>query len=116
MLIRKDKQFLLNFSAALGVGLTMISTIRDTNKACKQVTDDMALVEKIKKTWKCYIPSGIIATSTILCIIYSDKVTMNEKIALLNALTSAQDNYKSLRSSIDESCDEKTKEEIMKKQ
>ena len=77
--IRKDKQFALNFAAVLGVGLTLASAIRDTTKACKLTTDDMTTTEKIKKTWKCYIPSGIIATSTILCIIYSDQVTMNEK-------------------------------------
>jgi hypothetical protein len=114
-LIRKDKQFLLNFTAVLGVGLTMVSTIRDTTKACKLVTEDMTLKEKIKKTWKCYIPSGVIATSTMLCIIYSDKVSMNEKIALINTLTTIQGNYRDLRTAVDETCDPKTKEEILKR-
>ena len=114
MLIRKDKQFILNFTAALGVGLTMISAIRDTNNANKLITDDMTTKEKIKKSWKCYIPSGIIATSTILCIIYSDKVAMNEKISLINALTTVQGNYRDLRTAVDDTCDKETKEEILK--
>jgi len=112
-LIRKDKQFLLNFAAVTGVCLTMVSTIKDTTKACKLITDDMALKEKIKKTWKCYIPSGIIALSTILCIIYSDQVSMNEKIALLNTLTTVQNKYKLLHESVDENCDEETKTKIL---
>lgn len=95
-LIRKDKQFLLNFTSVVGVGLTMFTAIRDTKKACKLVTDDMTKLEKLKKTWKCYIPSGLVMTSTIVCIIYSDKVSMNEKIALLNTLVTVQDNYKNL--------------------
>lgn len=114
MLIRKDKQFILNFTAALGVGLTMITAIRDTNKANKLVNDDMTKLEKFKKTWKCYIPSGLIATSTILCIIYSDKVTMNEKISLINALTTVQGNYKDLRTAVDDTFDKESKEEILK--
>ena len=113
-LIRKDKQFLLNFASVVGVGLTMFAAIRDTKKACRLVDDDMTTLEKFKKTWKCYIPSTFIATSTVLCIIYSDKVSMNEKIALLNTLTVVQDNYKNLRTAVDRTCDPKTKEEIMK--
>lgn len=114
-IIRKDKQFLLNFTAVLGVGLTMFTAIKDTTKACKLTTDDMTTKEKIKKTWKCYIPSGLIATSTIMCIIYSDKVTMNEKIALLNTLRTVQDNYRDLRSAVDTTCDTETREQILKK-
>jgi hypothetical protein len=113
-MIRKDKQFLLNFASVMGVGLTMASAIRDTTKACKLIDDDMTLSEKIKKTWKCYIPSSLIATSTILCIIYSDKVSMNEKIALLNTLTTVQDHYRTLRESVDDTCNAETKEEVMK--
>lgn len=113
-MIRKDKQFILNFLSVIGVGITMATTIKDTTKACKLVDEDMTLREKIKRTWKCYIPSCIIATSTILCIIYSDKVTMNEKIALFNALSTAQNNYKNIRENINEVCDEQTKKEINK--
>ena len=112
---RKDKQFIFNFAAVIGVGLTMASTIRDTTKACKLVDDNMTFNEKIKKTWKCYIPSGLIATSTIVSIIYSDYVTMNEKISMLNALMSVQNNYKVLRNGVNEVCDASTKEEIMKR-
>jgi hypothetical protein len=114
-MLRKDKQFILNFVSVIGVGLTMASAIRDTTKACKLINDDMTLREKIKKTWKCYIPTGVITTSTILCIIYSDKATMNEKIALLNTLSMVQGKYKYLRESVDRTCKSETKEEIMKK-
>lgn len=113
--IRKDKQFIFNFAAVVGVGLTMVSAIRDTTKACKLINDDMTLTQKIKKTWKCYIPSGLIMTSTILCIIYSDKVSMNEKIALINALSSVQDNYRNIKHAVDETCDPETRESIIKK-
>ena len=75
----------------------------------------MTLEEKIKKSWKCYIPSGIIATSTIMCIIYSDYISINEKISMLNALASVQNNYKILKNSVDETCNSDIKEEIMKK-
>ena len=113
--MRKDKQFILNLASIIGVCLTMASTINDTTKACKLIDDDMTLKEKVKTSWKCYIPSGIIVTSTILCIIYSDTIVINEKIALLSALTASQNRYKDIRESIDDVCDDKTKEEIFKK-
>ena len=114
-LIRKDKQFLLNFASVVGVGLTMFTAIKGTKEACKLTTDDMPAIDKFKKTWRCYIPSGLIATSTVLCIIYSDKVSMNEKIALLNTLTTVQGNYKMLRESVNDIQDTETKEEILKR-
>ena len=115
MLIRKDKQFLLNFASVIGVGLTMFTAIKDTKKACKLVDDNMTRLEKFKKTCRCYIPSGFIATSTVLCIIYSDKVSFNEKIAMLNSLTMVQENYRNLKTAVNETCDPETKEKIMKK-
>ena len=112
--IRKDKQFILNFTSVIGVGLTMALAIRDTTKAVKLIDDDMNLQTKIKKTWKCYIPSSMMAASTMLCIMYSDYTTMNQKISLLNALISTQGNYKSLKNSVDQTCDKETREEILK--
>ena len=112
--IRKDKQFLLHFAAVVGVGLTMITAIKDTTKACKLIDEGMSTKEKIKKTWKCYIPSGMVAASTMLCIIYSDYTSMNQKITLLNALMAAQNNYKNLREGVD-ALDSETRESILKK-
>lgn len=113
--IRKDKQFIFNFAAVLGVGFTMVSTIRDTTRACKLTNDKMTLEEKIKKTWKCYIPSTTIAISTITCILYSDYLSQQKKLSLLSALMSIQSNYKNLRESVDEVCDEDTKDKLRNK-
>jgi hypothetical protein len=113
--IRKDKQFLLNFAAVVGVGLTMATAIRDTTKACKLIDEKMSNIEKIKRTWRCYIPSGSIALTTMLCIIYSDYTTMNQKVALLQALTAAQNRYSNLRNSVDISTSPQTRDEILKK-
>jgi hypothetical protein len=112
--IRRDKQFVLNFVAVLGVGLTMISAIKDTTKACKLINDEMSFKDKVKTSWKCYIPSSIVAASTMLCIMYSDYTTMNQKITLLNALMTVQNNYSNLRTSVNEVCNKETKEEILK--
>lgn len=110
--MRKDKSLLINSLSILGVGLTMISTIRDTTKACKLVDDKMTFSDKVKKTWKCYIPSGMIAASTILCIVYSDHVSQKEKASLLAALMATHNNYKTLRKSVDDACDDDIKNKI----
>ena len=110
--IRKDKQFLLTSLSVVGVGLTLYSAIKDTTKACKIINGKMTFKEKVKKTWKYYIPSFTIATGTILCIIYSDHITQKQKATLLAALATAHNNYNSLRNSIDEVCDDETKQKI----
>lgn len=112
--IRKDKQFMLNFTAVIGVGLTMLTTVRATTKACKLINEDMTTQEKIKKTWRCYIPPSLIASSTMLCIMYSDHTTMNQKISLLNALVAVQDKHKTLKNSVNHVCNNQTKEDIVK--
>lgn len=111
--MRKDKQFIFNVLAAAGVGLTMAATIKDTAKACKLVNNKMSFKEKVQKTWRCYIPSSLVAASTILCIVYSDHISQKEKASLLAALMSVQNNYNSLRSGVDEVCDEDTKKKIL---
>ncbi len=40
---------------------------------------------------------------------------MNEKIALLNTITTVQDNYRNLKTSVNETCDPEMREEIIKK-
>ena len=94
LLHRKDKSFWLNCSSVLGVALTMYSSIKDTQKACKLVNDDMSKTEKVKKTLACYVPSSLIATGTIVSIIYSDYVSFNEKISIINAIAIINHNYK----------------------
>jgi hypothetical protein len=114
-LIRKDKQFIFNFAAVIGVGLTMATTIKATTKACKLVDDKMSTKEKIKKTWKFYIPPTMVAATTMLCIIYSDTVAVNQKMSLLSALIATQNKYRDLRQGVDEVCDPETREEILKR-
>lgn len=104
--MRKDKAFIFTSLSVIGVGLTVLSTIKDTTKACKLIDEKMELKEKIKKTWKCYIPSGIIATTTILCIVYSDHISQKEKASLIAALMTTQNNYATLRNSVNEVCDD----------
>ena len=113
--MRKDKSFIFTTLSVIGVGLTVLSTIKDTTKACKLIDEKMELKEKIKKTWKCYIPSGIVATTTILCIVYSDHISQKEKASLIAALMATQNNYANLRNSINEVCDDDLKNKINNK-
>lgn len=111
-LIRTDKRFIFNVSALLGIGLTVVATINGTIKATKLVDENMSTKEIIQKTWKCYIPTSILMSSTMLCIIYSDHLAQKEKISLLAAMMSIQNNYIELKRNVDEICDNETKDKI----
>lgn len=113
--MRKDKAFIFTSLSVIGVGLTVLSTIKDTTKACKLIDEKMSFSDKVKKTWKCYIPSGIVATTTILCIVYSDHISQKEKVSLIAALMATQNNYATLRNSVNEVCDDDVKNKINNK-
>ena len=105
---------MVNTLSIVGVGLTMTLTIKDTTKAQKIVRKDMTTKEKIQKTWKCYIPSGLTAIGTIGCIIYSDRLRENEKATLLALIATMKSNYNMVMNSIDKNCTPEDQEKILK--
>ena len=113
-IFRTDKQFIFNMTAIIGLGFTVATTIHDTIKANKLIDKDMNKQEIVKKTWKCYIPTSIAVSTTILCIIYSDHISQKEKMSLLTSMMSIQNHYIALRKNVDEFCDDETKD-LMRK-
>ena len=54
------------------------------------VTDEKEkIIEKIKATWKCYIPTAVITTVTITCLFMSKRLTQKQIVALSTAVASS---------------------------
>lgn len=47
------------------------------------------IVEEVKATWKCYIPTLVSTTATITCLVMSKRLTQKQMLALSTAVASA---------------------------
>lgn len=71
---------------ASNAGIKAISIIRENN-----ITDPK---DKIKATWKCYIPTGIIISTTVISIIGINRINNRRNAALATLYSIAQKTFK----------------------
>ena len=93
---------ILTFLSIIGIGTTVYTAHQDTIKAEHKLEDEQSmyrrkgvyhrftLEEKIKITWKCYIPTAISAVSTAGCVAGSHYCSHKQKEALSSAYTLSQ--------------------------
>ncbi len=113
---------LLTGLSICGVIFTAAAAIHDTPKAMKVLKheeDDRAfrvkmyadnnpvseyrpltIWEKAHLTWKCYVPTILIAGSTIFCILYSSKLNIKQKKQLLAAYALLHTSYYEYRQKV----------------
>ncbi len=51
---------------------------------------ELKFFEKVKLTWKCYIPTALTATTSIICIIGGHKISLRRQAALASLLSITQ--------------------------
>lgn len=95
----KNKKYhstLFSFIGVMGVIATTALAISETPKAM-QIVEDMEeknKIEILKRTWKCYLPTILSGTATIICILSADNSNKKQKMALINAYTILNNSYK----------------------
>lgn len=123
--IKKHGSTILTTLGAVGVIGTAVSAVKETpkalyllNEAKKEKGEDLTVIEKVKVAGPVYIPSVIIGTSTIACIIGSNILNKRHQAALLSAYTMLDQSYKEYKDKVidlyGEEADEKIEEEISK--
>ena len=99
--LKLQKTTILSFIATVGVMSTTATAIVATPKAVKLLkakkkeleTDNLSNIEIIKTTWKCYIPTIILGTTTILCIFSIDTLNKNQQALLTSSYNLLKDRY-----------------------
>ena len=70
------------------------------------------IVEEVKATWKCYIPTLVSTTATITCLVMSKRLTQKQMLALSTALASSGALIGKYRDKIKEYASEETLHDI----
>ena len=68
--------------------------------------------EKVQLTWKCYISSVLLGTSTIACIIGSNRISTKRNLALAAAYSMSEEAAKEFRDKVAETIGEKKVDKI----
>ena len=105
--IIKKSPLIFSLCAIAGVVTTTYFAIKDTNRAMDKVSKkeeelDSTLDQKevIKESLPCYIPTGISASVTILCIIGSHSTNRYLIRSLIGACTVAQSGYEKYQKAV----------------
>ena len=93
----KNAPKILLFCGIVGIPATVVSAVRETPKALQLIEEErqrriadgtyvdskeLSKVDIIKTTWKCYIPTAILGSLSISCIIASSSINAKRYAAL----------------------------------
>lgn len=111
--LKRGSPIILTCMGAAGVVMTSVMAVRATPKALKLIYKDSRInhdgdpyaytnVEAVRSAWKCYIPSVLIGTSTIVCIFGANVLSRHQKAALTSAYALVNNAYQEYRSKVKE--------------
>ena len=125
-MVKTTKRFMVKHSPEIltGVGVTgMITTtvlavkatpkaleLLDEAKICKD--DKLTVIETVKVAWKPYIPSILLGTASIACIVGASTVSTKRNAALATAYALSEKTLTTYRDKVVETIGEKKEKEI----
>lgn len=124
--IKKHSPEILTALGIIGSVSAVIFAVGATPKAIELIklkkeeleTDNLSVIETIKTTYKCYLPTAITETLAIVCIVCSDSVHIKRNAAIATAYTISEAALKEFKDKavevIGERKTEKIKDEIAK--
>ena len=107
-----------------GVGIagmitTVIVSVRSTPKAIRLLEEKKAeseeklkAVDVVKTTWKCYIPSAIVGTVSVACLIGASSANLRRNAALATAYTLSETAMRDYKAKVIETIGEKKEQAV----
>lgn len=122
-LIAKNSPAILTVMGSAGVVMTGVFAGNATLKADEVLTelkqkegkDELTLKEKFLATWKYYIPTVIVAATSIACIIGSHGINAKRNAALATMYATAQESMKEYQKAVVETIGEKEEDKVREK-
>lgn len=114
---KHNSPIILSSLGGLGVLSTAYLTAKASFEAARLIDDSelTETVDRAKLVWKLYIPAGISAGATIMCIAGSTRVSANKIIAAQTALSATQQVYSDYREKVIEEYGKRKDENIRDK-
>lgn len=122
-LIKWSKRYspeLLTGVGIAGLVITTIMAVKATPKALKLIekkkqeteTEELAPIETVKATWKCYVPSVITGLTSIICIVGANSLNTRRKTALAAAYTISEAALTEYKDKVTQTIGEKKEREL----
>ena len=117
-LIKENSSLILSIGAGIGVLTTAYFTGVASFQAANVLSEEdphMELKEQIRLVWKLYIPAGVAATTTIICVAGVKHVDARKTLAAQTALAMSQRSYEAYRAQVVEQLGDKKDQMILAK-
>ena len=105
--LKASSPTMLSFAAVGGVVATSVMAVRATPKAMTILQDqhynhyynseepnNISKLEIVQMTWKCYIPTAIVGTSTIACILGANILNKKQQASIVSLYSILDQSYK----------------------
>lgn len=96
----------------------MFENEQSSGRPSNYILESVSNLDAVKLTWKCYIPSFVMASVTIACIISANSVNLRRNAALAGAYSLAESTLKEYKAkvveTIGENKEKKVREDIAK--
>lgn len=110
-LISKNSPHILTGLGCAGVLSTAILAAKASPKAVALIEDEeehrnrkrlaaMTRLDKVKLTWKCFVPAGVVGVTTIGCIVGANTVNMRRNAALASLYTVSETAFREYKSKV----------------
>ena len=110
-LISKNSPHILTGIGCAGVVSTAVLAVKATPKATiilekeeeyreRKRLQSLTKMEKVKLTWKCYIPAGVMGATTIGCIIGANTVNMRRNAALASLYALSESAFREYKTKV----------------
>lgn len=118
--MKKHSPEILTGIGIAGMITTTIMAVRATPKALVLIedkkdelgTDELTKVEAVKAAWPCYIPSALVGTASVLCLIGASSTNLRRNAALATAYTLSESTLKEYQEKVVETIGEKKERDI----
>lgn len=122
--LKRGSPTILTCIGAIGVVATSIMAVHATPKALTMIHKDSRLkhdgdpyayskMEAVESAWKCYIPTILVGTSTIVCIFGANILSKRQQAALTSAYTLVNNAYQGYKNKVKELYGEETHQKII---
>lgn len=118
--MKKHSPEILTGIGIAGMITTTIMAVRATPKALILIeekkdeldTDELTKMETVKAAWPCYIPSALVGTASVLCLIGASSTNLRRNAALATAYTLSETTLKEYQEKVVETIGEKKEQTI----
>ena len=118
--LKKHSPEILTGVGIVGMGTAIVFAVRATPKALQLIelekeergVDKLKPMETVKATWKCYIPTAVMAATSTVCLIGASSANLRRNAALATAYALSESTLKDYQKKVVENIGEKKEQAV----